>query len=64
MLYRGFGYKAVGRGLRFSAAGRNAKWACLNLFRIALTIIKKHVNNVNERESTGCLFDGAADINR
>ena len=41
MLYRGFGYKAVGRGPRFSAAGGNTKWACLNLLRIALTILKK-----------------------
>ena len=44
MFYRGFGYKAVSRGPRFSAA----KWACLNLLRIALTILKKQVNNVNE----------------
>ena len=66
MLYREFGYKAVGRGPRFSAAGGNAKWACLNLLRIALTILnlKKQVNNVNERMSTCCLFDSAADINR
>ena len=57
MFYRGFGYKAVGRGSHFSAA----KWACLNLLRIALTILK---NNVNERMSTCCLFDTAADISR
>ena len=55
MLYRGSGYKAVDRGPRFSAARGNAKWACLNLLRIALTILKKQVNNVNERVST-CLF--------
>ena len=55
MLYRGFGYKAVGRGPRFSAAVGNAKWACLNLLRIALTILKKQVNNVNECVSTCCL---------
>ena len=65
-LYREFGYKAVGRGPRFSATGGNAKWACLNLLRIALTILKKQVNNVNanERLSTSCLFGAAADINR
>ena len=45
MFYRGFGHKTVGR---FSAAGVNAKWACLNLLGIALTILKKVVNNVNE----------------
>ena len=49
-LYREFGYKAVGRGPRFSAAGGNVKWACLNLLRIALTILKKQVNNVNDNE--------------
>ena len=61
-LYREFGYKAVGRGPRFSAAGGNAKWACLNLLRIALTILKKQVNNVNDNErlSTSCLFSTAA----
>ena len=64
MFYRGFGYKAVGGGPRFSAAGGKAKWACLNLLRIALTILKKQVNNVNERVSNCCLFDAAADINR
>ena len=66
MLYREFGYKAVGRGPRFSAAGGNAKWACLNLLRIALTILKKQVNNVNDNErlSTSCLFGAAADTNR
>ena len=64
MLYREFGYQAVGRGPRFSAAGGNAKWACLNLLRIALTILKKQVNNDNERLSTSCLFGAAADINR
>ena len=66
MLYREFGYKAVGRGPRFSAAGGNAKWACLNLLRIALTILKKQVNNVNDNErlSTSCLFGAAADIIR
>ena len=64
MFYRGFGHKAVGRGPRFSAARGNAKWACLNLLRIALIILKKLVNNVNERVSTCCLFDAAADINR
>ena len=65
-LYREFGYKAVGRGPRFSAAGGNAKWACLNLLRIALTVLKKQVNNVNDNErlSTSCLFGVAADINR
>ena len=47
MLYRGFGYKAAARG--------NAIWTCLNLLRIALTILKKQVNNVNERVSTCCL---------
>ena len=31
MFYRGFRYKAVGGGPRFSATGVNAKWACLNL---------------------------------
>ena len=64
MFYRGLGYKAVGHGPRFSAAGGNAKWACLNLLRIALTILKKQVNNVNECVSTCCLFDAATDINR
>ena len=64
MFYCGLGYKAVGGGPRFSAAGGNVKWACLNLLRIALTILKKQVNNVNERVSTCCLFDAAADINR
>ena len=49
-LYREFGYKAVCCGPRFSAAGGNAKWACLNLLRIALTILKKQVNNVNDNE--------------
>ena len=65
-LYREFLYKAVGRGPRFFAAGGNAKWACLNLLRIALTILKKQVNNVNGNEqlSTSCLFGAAADINR
>ena len=52
MLYRGFGYKVV------------AKWTCLNLLRIALTILKKQVKNVNEQVSTCCLFDAAVDINR
>ena len=66
MLYLEFGYKAVGRGPRFSAARGNAKWACLNLLRIALIILKKQVNNVNDNEqlSTGCLFGAAADTNR
>ena len=64
MFYRKFGYKAVGRGHRFSLAGGNAKWACLNLVKIALTILKEQVNNVNERVSTCCLFDSAADISR
>ena len=66
MFYREFLYKAVGHVPRFSAAGGNAKWACLSLLRIALTILKKQVNNVNdnERVSTCCLFDVAADINR
>ena len=65
-LYREFGEKAVGHGHGFSAAGGNAKWACLNLLRNALTILKKQVNNVNDNErlSTCCLFDAAADINR
>ena len=60
------GYKAVGCGPRLSAAVVNAKSACLNLLKIALTILKKQVNNVNdnERVSTCCLFDAAADINR
>ena len=62
-LYRRFEYKAVGRRPRFSATGGNTKWACLNLLRIALTILKKQVNNVNERVSTCCLFGAAADIN-
>ena len=44
MFYRGFGYKAVDGGPRFSAAGGNAKLACLKLLRIALTILK----SVNE----------------
>ena len=36
MLYRGFGYKAVGRGPRFSAAGGNTKWTCITLLRIRI----------------------------
>ena len=28
--------------LDFLPPGENAKWACLNLLRIALTILKKH----------------------
>ena len=40
-LLRGFGYNAVGRGPQI--------WACLNLLRITLTILKKHkANNVSE----------------
>ena len=60
-LYREFGYKT--RGPRFSAAGGNTKWACLNLLRIALTILKKQVNDVNDNErlSTSGLFGAAAD---
>ena len=54
MFYRGFRHKAVGCGPQISAARGNAK----------LTILKKVVNNVNERVSTCCLFDTAADINR
>ena len=56
MLYREFGYKAVGQGPRFSAAGGNAKWACLNLLRIALTILKKQVTmTMNVCQQVVCL---------
>ena len=34
----------------FLPPGENAKCACLNLLRIALTILKKQVNNVNDNE--------------
>ena len=51
-----FRYKAVIRGPRVSATGVNAKWACLNLLRIALTILKKQVNvSMNECQPAVCL---------
>ena len=64
-LLRGFVCKVVGLWTTpdFLLPGGNAKWTCLDLLRIALTILKKHyVNNVNERVSTCYLFCAAADI--